>query len=217
MQPVRGALPRVVVPIALTWLLALARLAGELADGPAWLFSTASGGGTALVGVLWLVPVFGVWFAASLVRAGSGPKDRLRAICLHLLAAAIYVGGFQLAGRVDGSTHAGIATQILCMGGVAVVAGAVAYAAWPGLAAVNLLYGLGVRAATAAITVVAVLAAWGTHFEKLGPRDYAAMPRGEVAAWLAFTQIAFWVPFTVVGGGLFGSLSSLAMRKHRSG
>lgn len=208
---------QVMVPVAITWLVALVRLAGELAAGPAWLFSSAPGGGHAVVGVIWLVPVFGCWFGMRLARAGGGPPGRLRALGLYVLAAAIYVGGFRLAGGIDGSTHAGIATQILSMGGVAVLAGAVAFAAWPRLGACNLLYGLGARAGTAVVTVVAVLAAWGTHFEKFGPNDFATMTRGEAAAWLAFTQIAFWVPFTIVVGGLFGSLFTLPMRSHRGG
>lgn len=208
-RPLPGPFLLALAPAAITLVVTLARLGGELVSGPAWLFSTASGGGAALVGITWLVPLSGVWFGFRLARAGRSPSHRLRTVLLHLVAAAIYVGGFQLAGRIDGSTHDGIVTQILCMSGVALAAALLAVATWPDLGAVNLLYGLLARAPTATITVLAVHGAWGTHFEKFGPHDYAGMAPGEAAAWLAFTQIVFWVPFTAVVGGLFGALAAL--------
>jgi hypothetical protein len=97
---------------------------------------------------------------------------------------------------------------MLAMGGIAVVAALPAVVAWPGLARVELLYGLGARLPTAAITVAAVFAGWGTHYEKFGPHDFAGMGSGEAAMWLAFTQVVFWIPFTIIAGGLFGSLAA---------
>lgn len=211
-RPLPGLLHLVLVPAGITLLVTLGRLAGELVGGPASMFSTAPGGGSALVGITWLVPVFGAWFGFRLARDGRSPERRLRALLLFVVAAAIYVGGFQLAGGVDASTHDGLVRQMLCMGGAALVAAALAFAAWPGLGVVHLVYGLLARLPTATITVLAVHGRWGTHFEKFGPHDYAGMAAGEAAAWLAFTQIVFWVPFTAVVGGLFGTLASLCGR-----
>ncbi|MFY9344666.1 MAG: hypothetical protein WAT39_19390, partial [Planctomycetota bacterium] len=52
-----------------TFALTGVRLAGELLGGPEWLFGRAAGGGGALLGIGWLIPVVGAWFGRRLSLA----------------------------------------------------------------------------------------------------------------------------------------------------
>ena len=209
----------VLVPVVLSWLVAGARVAGELAGlGPPW-FSTAPGGGGAWLGITWLVPVFGAWFGWRIVRCHSTPDRLGRAVWLHLLALAIYIGGFQVVRfvlRFDASTASGLTSQILAMGAVSLAALPLAMMAWPRLFRVHFAYALAVRVPLAALTFFAVFGGWGTHLEKFGADDYQGFDHWPHAALLAFTQLVFWPSFTIVCGGLFGSLAALAARRRNA-
>lgn len=209
----------VLVPAVVSWAVTGARIAGERCGlGPPWV-SSAPGGGGAVLGIVWLVPLFGGWFGWRLAR--SAPPARFGfALLLHLVALALYVGGFQVvrfALRFDTATAAGLVAQILAMGVVSLLVLPLARVAWPELFVANLTYGLAVRVPIAVLTCVAVFGAWGTHLEKFGPRDYSGFGPWPHAALLAFTQLVFWPSFTVVCGGLFGSVAAWwARRRERT-
>jgi hypothetical protein len=178
--------------------------------------SSAPGGGGALLGITWLVPLFGAWFGFRLARSGAGPERRRRAVLLHLLALLLYVGGFQVVRfglRFDTATASGLTGQILAMGAVSLLVLPLANAAWPRLCRVHVGYGLAVRVPLAALTFAAVFGGWGTHLEKFGPNDYQGFGPWPHAALLAFTQLVFWPSFTCICGGLFGSLAALVTRR----
>lgn len=88
----------ILVPALLTLGVTILRLAGELSNASPTFFSRAVGGGAAVVGIIWLVPVFGIYFARRLAREDSNaPVGRsagfaaLGLLALSVLAAA----GFQ--------------------------------------------------------------------------------------------------------------------------
>ncbi|HEX5052247.1 MAG TPA: hypothetical protein VFZ65_10775 [Planctomycetota bacterium] len=206
----------VLVPAALTLAVTLLRLAGELRGWPTPWVSKAPGGGGALIGITWLVPVFGAWFGWRLAGAGGRPSRPGRALLLHVAALVVYIAGFQVIGRVpalDGGTAGGLVAQILTMGGVSVLAMLLAFAAWPRLCTVDLVYALLARAPTALITFLAVFGDWGTHFEQFGRNDYHEFGPWPHAALLAFAQLVFWPAFTAAVGGLFGTLAAMLRRK----
>lgn len=206
----------VLVPAVITLVVTIVRLVGELCGWSPRLFSTASGGAGALVGISWLVPVFGAWFGFRLARAGAGPARPVRAVLLHVVAGVVYVGGFQVVIRVlnfDTSTRGGLVNQVLAMGTASLLAALVALIAWPRLFAVGLLYALLARLPVIAITWLAALNGWDTHHVKFGARDFAAFTPSEAATWLSCIQLVFWLPFTVAGGGLCGALAALLARK----
>lgn len=208
-SPRVGAL--VFVPVVVSWLVTATRVVGECRGlGAPWV-SSAPGGGNAVLGVVWLVPLFGAWFGWRLGRT----TRPWRALALHLLASALYVGGFQVAGRVDGSTAIGLTMQILTMGAVSVVVALLAWLAWPRMFVVSMVYAFAVRIPIAALTFAAVFGVWGTHLEKFGPNDYAGFGPWPQATLLAFTQVVFWTSFTAAAGGLFGSLAALATGHRR--
>ena len=61
------------------------RLAGELMEWSPRYFSRVAGGGLAVVGITWLVPIFGFYFGYRLGRAGVGPSSLARAAGLPMV------------------------------------------------------------------------------------------------------------------------------------
>lgn len=76
----------ILVPAVITLAVTLLRLIGELQGWSSTFFNREAGGGGAVIGIAWLVPVFGAWFGWRLARAGSGPGPLGRAIGLVLAA-----------------------------------------------------------------------------------------------------------------------------------
>ena len=56
----------ILVPAGITLAVTLLRLIGELQEWSSALFNRSAGGGGAIVGIVWLVPVFGIYFALKL-------------------------------------------------------------------------------------------------------------------------------------------------------
>ena len=81
----------ILVPALITLAVTLARLAGELLGGSGALFSREAGGKAALVGIVWLIPVFGIYFGRRLARDGERPPSVGKALRFGLLAFAVNV------------------------------------------------------------------------------------------------------------------------------
>jgi hypothetical protein len=202
----------ILVPAAITLAVTLLRLVGELQGWSRALFNPEAGGGGAIVGIAWLVPIFGAWFGWQLARAGERPDRVGRAIGIKLLAFAIIpVAGFA-------ASSAGIPQQslttlyIFCAAAIAAVF--VAMRAWPALGRTLLAYGLAARIPVVVVMLVAMLANWGTHYD-VAPPDFPAM--GTLAKWFTIgllPQLTVWIAYTVVIGGLFGIVAgAIAARR----
>src|SRR2546426_2025262 len=61
------------IPSVITLAVTLLRLIGELQHWSPVLFNPAAGGGGAIMGITWLVLIFGIYFALKLFNAGEGP------------------------------------------------------------------------------------------------------------------------------------------------
>jgi hypothetical protein len=198
----------VAVPALLTLAVTLLRLVGELNDWSPRLFDKAAGGGMAIIGIVWLVPVFGLYFAVRLIQSGQGPASRGRAI--GFVVAGIVV--FGVLGTAIARSGIGGLANIVLFNVMALLAAFVATRGWIRLGQVLLVYGIAARVPVAIIALVALCARWGTHYEK-GPGGIPVMHT--FATWLAIgfaPQMFFWVAFTVIVGGVFGSLAALAIR-----
>jgi hypothetical protein len=80
------------VPALITLGITLLRLGAEFMDLPAWLASKKPGGPGAVIGISWLPPIFGVYFALKLIGApGKLWKNLFKALLLYGLAARIPV------------------------------------------------------------------------------------------------------------------------------
>ena len=82
----------VAAPALITLAVTLLRLAGEFLELPAWLASREPGGPGALIGITWLAPIFGVYFAYRLAGApGTFWKNLMKTLFYYGLAARIPV------------------------------------------------------------------------------------------------------------------------------
>jgi hypothetical protein len=179
---------------------------GELVGWPTTLFGD-SGGGGAIVGIVWLVPLFGVHFACRL--AAQGPTPRPARVIGHALCAVILV--------VASGATAGLLLKLGQIGQVSVVmlaavAGAwVAYRSFPALGRTLLLYGVAARVPVVIVMLVAILASWHTHYNAPPPalQHMAALPKWFLIA--VVPQMFLWIPFTMIAGAFFGGLALIVV------
>jgi hypothetical protein len=202
-----------IVPAVITLAVTLLRLVGELQHWSPRLFSREAGGAAALVGIVWLVPIFGIYFAMRLNQAGHGPSSRGRAIGYAL--AALAVGAVLTFAVVKLSLP--IVPTIVLANLSSLLSLWIAYRGWPELGKLEVLYGFSVRIPVALLMLVAMAANWGTHYE-LGPPGFPEM--GLVSKWLLIglmPQLFAWIAFTVIVGSVFGSLALLFQNRHDVG
>jgi len=201
----------ILVPTLITLVVTIVRLIGELQKWPSPFFSRAVGGGFAIVGIVWLVPVFGIYFALKLAGAGGGPTSFGKSIGFTVLGlVVVVVGGF--VGFAPALTFPGK----LAVGVVLMAVGTfLVYPGWPALFKTLLAYGYAARIPVAVIMGFAIRAQWGTHYDVVPP-EY----KGPMDFWGKYfeigllPQLVFWVVFTVVIGSLFGSIvAAIARRK----
>jgi len=207
----------VLLPAAVvTWAVLLIRLGGELVGGPAWLFSRDGGGGGAVVGISWLVLVFGAYFGWRLAKEGRGPDRPGMAVLWHVVANAAGIGGMVAlgaAGIIDFEKPG--PTTGYYFGAVFGTASLLMLWSWRALFLANLLYGFLSRLAVIAVTIPATLYAWDTHFSK-NPKNELVEPTWDSIRMLCTAQVCFWIPYTILVGGLFGSVAGLIAGRRRA-
>jgi hypothetical protein len=204
----------ILVPAIITLAVTLLRLVGELQSWSPTLFNREAGGGMALVGIVWLVPVFGIYFALRLAGAGAGPDKLLRAFGLTILALVLtpVAGGLASVAGVDQMSLA----MLVIYAVVAVVSVTVAMRAWPALGRVLVAYGLAARIPVAIVMLVAILANWGTHYDVPPSPDFPAMAPLAKWFWIGLIpQLTVWIAFTVVIGMLFGLIAVAIVHRGR--
>ena len=211
----------ILVPAVITLAVTLLRLVGELQGWSPTLFNRGDKPfSPSLVGIVWLVPVFGAWFGWKLTRAGSGPGSLGRAFGLTFAALAVIPLAAFLAPK------AGIVPEhmwrpnvpltesftILSVFVVVFFVGiAIGILAWPALGRTLLAYGLAVRIPIALLMLVAMLGNWGTHYD--------ARPSYQMSTlgwWVAIglaPQLSFWIWITIVFGALFGIVAAAIARR----
>jgi hypothetical protein len=201
----------ILAPAIVTLGVTLLRLVGELQGWSPRFFSKAAGGGGAIVGISWLVVIFGAWFGWKLAKAGQGPGPIGRALGLAILAFALLpVLGF-------GASALGMSQQSLSTFAVyvvgAIVGLLVGLRAWPALGRVLLAYAFAARVPVALVALLAVLGNWGTHYDAVSPSFPAMAP---LAKWLLIglmPQMTIWIWFTVVVGSIFGIVAGVIAKR----
>src|SRR3989442_9935406 len=89
----RPSLRRLILgPALITLAITLLRLVGELSRWSPSLFNREPGGPGALVGIVWLIPVFGIYFALRLARAGERPTGVGRTLARAAVAFVLNTG-----------------------------------------------------------------------------------------------------------------------------
>ena len=202
-------LKSLVVPAVVTLGVTLLRLTGELLGWSARLFGD-SGGGGALVGIVWLVPLFGLFFGWKLATLEYRPARAGRAVGLCLLALAVVLA----VAVVMALMKVTVVTQVLAVSVAGALAGIIGLRAWPELGGVLLFYGLAARVPVVAVYLAAFLGRWGTHYDAIPP-GWPAMN-----VWMNFVllglvpQLTLWLGYTIVVGTLFGIVGAALVRKH---
>jgi hypothetical protein len=196
----------ILVPSIVTLLVSVARLVGELQG---WV-TDQSGGAAHVLGITWLVFVFGAWFGWQLLRRGAGPRQSRPFLTMLVLAMAMAgTGIWQFSGidrqAVDDTAYQALRAAVVVIVGVSLAAMLLTFTVWGRLAWTLLCYGLLARGTVVAIAWLAHTNGWHTHHVKFGP---AGIEReiGDTMLSACISQFGFWVPFTVVFGTLVGSL-----------
>jgi hypothetical protein len=207
--------PLVAVPAAITLAVTLLRLLGELMNWSPLLFSREAGGAAALVGISWLPPVFGIYFAIRLERAGHGPGGAVRAAGMALAALGLLVATFLVLGVL---LRASQATMIAVFVPLSWVAVWITWRGWPALGRTLLAYGLSARIPVILVMLVAMIGDWGTHYDVAPPEAPQVAQWGLLQKWFAIgvvPQLTVWIAQTVILGALFGS-AALVLRRPRA-
>ena len=139
----------ILVPALITLAITLLRLSGELLNWSSLLFNREPGGGGALIGIVWLVPIFGFYFAHKLVNLGIRPGSTGRVFGFSFLALVVCVALFGFAMSLPAAsigqfaavaTGAAVGILLTCKG-------------WPALTSTLLAYGVAARIPVALIYV----------------------------------------------------------------
>jgi hypothetical protein len=204
----------IIVPALITLAITLVRLFGELQHWSETYFSPAAGGGGALVGISWLIPVFGVVFALRLRKQGTGPESAGKAIGLPLLAFALTV-----AAGVGGGKLLPMQASFLVVAVISLVSVVIAFRGWPALGRVLLGYALAARIPVALVMLFAIFGKWGTHYD-VAPKGLEKIDQVAPIVkwfWIGFVpQMTIWIFLTVVGGMIFGSIAAAVAGRGRT-
>ncbi len=197
----------ILIPAIITLAVTIVRLVGELQHWSRVLFNPQAGGGGSLAGITWLAPIFGIYFAVKLSRAGEGPTSWWRALGFALLGVLVVIGWAYLTPALHHPFS--FQQRLLYVWAVFALAVLVMAPGWPALFKTLLAYGYAARLPVAIIMFFAIQGNWETHYDA-GPPDLPAMGLGPKFLWLGFfPQLIFWVGFTIVAGMLFGTIATV--------
>jgi len=194
-------------PALLTLAVTLLRVVGESRGWSPSYFSTLPGGGLALVGITWLVPLVGLYLGWRLARLGFAAGSSWRAVVWPAVALAIAP---LLTWRLDRLLSPGWTSAAVLWGTASLAAAGVAFLAWPALGRTLLAYALAARVPVVIVMGLAIGGGWGTHYDAEPPR-FPPMPALQRWVWTGLVpQCTIWVGFTIATGALFGGLGRMA-------
>lgn len=213
-----GLLSLVLVPAILTLIVTVLRVVGELQGwSPVLVGGAVAGGGGALLGISWLIFVFGLWFGFRVQRSGFGVQRPGRTLLLSLIPVAVMFGGFALLQALDlvampTVEEPGEPQGLPWFLGLLALAAVIAIAVWPRIGLALLVYALLARLPVVAVTWLALENGWDTHYVKLPP-EFTRPPEDEIFLVLASPQVTFWPAATIVFGTVMAALGALVARR----
>jgi hypothetical protein len=195
------------VPALATLAVTVLRLAGELAHGSRKFFNPEPGGPWAIIGIVWLAPIFGIYFALKLRACAQGPKSYGRALGFVALGVAVVVG-LSFAGARLLHPYA-FRERLVFAWGIFVLAAILTLPGWPALFRTLLAYSYAARVPVVIVMFFAFWRKWGTHYDAIPPDLPPGLSLPAKYLWLGFfPQLTLWVAFTILAGMLFGSLAA---------
>ena len=196
------------IPAMLTLGVTVLRLAGELHHWSPFWFSPQPGGGAALIGIVWLAPLFGIYFALKLKSMGEMPKIG-RTIGFVFIGLLFSVGGIFLASRV---IHAA-PMQIITYNLIAAMGGLIQLLGWPSLSRILFAYAFAARIPVVIVMFFAIKGSWGTHYDGIPPGFPEMAWFSKFVLFGVLPQLMGWVTFTVIIGALAGAIAVSKGRK----
>jgi hypothetical protein len=157
----------ILLPGVITLAVTLLRLMGELQHWSKAWFNPEPGGFLAVVEIVWLAPVFGIYFALKLSGAGQGPERAGHAIGHAVLDSILLVFGFYL---LNGGVIRSL-RGVVVMWALAALGGVLQWPTWPSLFRVLLMYGYAARVPVAIVMTLATWAGWQTHYSAAIPGE----------------------------------------------
>jgi hypothetical protein len=206
----------ILVPAIITAAVTLLRLVGELNGWSRTFFNAEAGGAGAIIGIAWLVPIFGIYFAWKLHAAEQAPPA-LRTLGYAVLSIVVFLALSFLGPRILGVDPNQPTLGALGMIAVAaIVSLAIAYSRTGALGKTLFAYGLAARIPVILVMLLAILGNWGTHYDVLPPG--ITMDTSPWVKWFfigVVPQLTLWMAFTVAIGALFGGLALLIAERRR--
>jgi len=197
----------ILVPAAITLVITILRLVGELEGWSPILFNKAAGGGGAIIGISWLPIIFGPYFAWKLAMAGDRPTSWGKAIGMCGVSLVVFVvGAFAF---VLGFTRGIAAVTIL---GFAIELGSafIPRTGWRSLGNALLAYAFAARIPVVVVMFIAMSAnggqGWGTHYDVAPPGFKVTSFAQKFIDLALLPQLSLWIGWTVIIGGLLGTL-----------
>jgi hypothetical protein len=194
----------ITIPALITLGVTVLRLVGELEHWPKLFFSTAGGGGGAIVGISWLPIIFGPYFALKLAGAGNRPSSVGKAVGFAVLGLVVLVLGGVLAGAAH--MHLSILTLVAFL--VMLVAAFIPGIGWRSLGNALLAYAFAARIPVLIVMFLAMRGnggqGWGTHYDAPPPNF---PPHAFAAKFLyiaVLPQMTAWIGWTVAVGSIIG-------------
>ena len=203
------------IPAVITLAITILRLIGELQHWSTALFNPAPGGGGAVIGISWLPPILGMYFAWKLINAGEYPNTSTGRILLFAVLGIVlfFLGIFVAAGAGPG-----LASPLQVLGGLVLIVAAIAlqFPSWRKLFKVLLAYGYAARIPVAILMFFAIKGNWGTHYDVVPP-NFPEMDWFKKYILFGFIpQMFSWIAFTVLTGVLTAGITALFLRRKRT-
>ena len=146
----------VLIPGLISLAVTILRLTGELQGWSQLFFNTQPAGGGGLVGIVWLVPVFGIYFALKLANAGERPISMAKAAGFTFLGLLMVSGGIALTAASEFQNFG-----LIVGGGLVMIAAMlVPLWGWTQLTKALLAYGFFARIPVAIINFLSMQESW---------------------------------------------------------
>ncbi|HUV13401.1 MAG TPA: hypothetical protein VMY18_07135 [Acidobacteriota bacterium] len=200
----------ILVPAIITLGISCLRLTGELLGWAEKLFGRAAGGGASLVGIAWLVPVFGIYYGWKLTKMGNHARSPGKLIGFSLLSFIILAA---VTGALMTTLPSYPTFTLILMSTTAVGTMFLLRSSWPELFRTLLCYGFAARIPVILIMFLAIMGNWGTHYDSPPPELEGMHWFLEWVITGLIPQATVWIWYTVVVGGLFAGLAALVFKK----
>jgi hypothetical protein len=203
----------ITIPALITLGITILRLVGELEHWPKLFFSTAGGGGGAIVGISWLPIIFGPYFALKLAGVGDRPSSVGKAVGFGVLGLVVLV----LGGVLAGATHMQLSILTLVAFLVMLVAAFIPGIGWRSLGNTLLAYAFAARIPVLIVMFLAMRGnggqGWGTHYDAVAPLFAQASFATKFLYMAILPQMTAWIGWTVVLGSIIGVIVVAVVRR----